>query len=281
LKKYYDILGVPTGSSKTEIKRAYRKLVMLYHPDRNPNTDAAIKFHLIQEAYEILYNGQEPASGVTDPIMTPLQKREKEKEERLKKAKIRFEQQRRKEFQSNERFYRRMTTGKQWTIFLWGSRTCIGFMFLLVLDCFLPRHYEQDEFVAYSNQTYGGFKTGAVHLIELARQGEFYMEKMEYFNPSFDRDCFVQLTWLFHNPEAILQPTKLNMNVFLVDFGANAFFPILIFLFCIPMATLLYKRKNINFSILYHISYYVVFPIACLFLFSGERWVHLLSLGFL
>lgn len=51
---YYQILGIPTGASKAEIKKAYRKLAMIYHPDKNDGKDSEHKFFQITEAYEIL-----------------------------------------------------------------------------------------------------------------------------------------------------------------------------------------------------------------------------------
>jgi curved DNA-binding protein CbpA len=53
---YHDILGVPLGSSREEIRRAYRKQVRRWHPDKNPlaQADAAQRFKLVQEAYENL-----------------------------------------------------------------------------------------------------------------------------------------------------------------------------------------------------------------------------------
>ncbi|WP_083925189.1 J domain-containing protein [Flexithrix dorotheae] len=52
---YYKILGVGSGASGAEIKSAYKKLAMAFHPDKNPgNLEAEEKFKLINEAYQIL-----------------------------------------------------------------------------------------------------------------------------------------------------------------------------------------------------------------------------------
>lgn len=54
-KDYFRILGVSRDASEEEIKKSYRKIAMLYHPDRNPgNKEAEEKFKLASEAYEVL-----------------------------------------------------------------------------------------------------------------------------------------------------------------------------------------------------------------------------------
>lgn len=54
-RDYYDVLGVDRGASKDEIKKAYRRLAVQYHPDRNPGEkQAEEKFKEATEAYEVL-----------------------------------------------------------------------------------------------------------------------------------------------------------------------------------------------------------------------------------
>merc|ERR1712020_402585 len=53
-KDYYRILGVARGASEDEIKKAYRKLALKYHPDKNQTTGAEEKFKEIGEAYDVL-----------------------------------------------------------------------------------------------------------------------------------------------------------------------------------------------------------------------------------
>lgn len=53
-KDYYSILGVAKNASETEIKKAYRKLALKYHPDKNKSPGAENKFKEIAEAYEVL-----------------------------------------------------------------------------------------------------------------------------------------------------------------------------------------------------------------------------------
>jgi len=61
-RDYYEVLGVSREASAEEIKRAFRRLAMKYHPDRNKSPDAEAKFKEINEAYEVLSDPEKRAA---------------------------------------------------------------------------------------------------------------------------------------------------------------------------------------------------------------------------
>ncbi len=56
-KDYYKILGVSRTATEDEIKKAYRKMALKYHPDKNTSPGAEEKFKEVAEAYDVLNDG--------------------------------------------------------------------------------------------------------------------------------------------------------------------------------------------------------------------------------
>ena len=62
-RDYYEVLGVGRDANEDTLKKAYRKLAMKYHPDRNQgDAEAEVRFKEVSEAYEILKDGEKRAA---------------------------------------------------------------------------------------------------------------------------------------------------------------------------------------------------------------------------
>jgi molecular chaperone DnaJ len=72
MNRYYEVLGIKKGASDKEIKKAYRKMSMKYHPDKNSDEGAAEKMSEVNEAYEILSGKRKPPHTFNDPQGNPF-----------------------------------------------------------------------------------------------------------------------------------------------------------------------------------------------------------------
>lgn len=80
-KDYYKVLGIAKGASEEEIKKAYRKQALRFHPDKNKSPGAEDKFKEIAEAYDVLSDakkkdiydrfGEEGKPMMNEPVASP------------------------------------------------------------------------------------------------------------------------------------------------------------------------------------------------------------------
>lgn len=134
MNKYYKILGLPNQSDKKLVKRAYRRLAMKYHPDKNDDRKANEKFILINEAYAKIMD----ESAHQNAWSTYQNEKAKAKEEELKKrmqwAKKYAQYKKDQEERIAEITYNKIQHSALGWIIPLISWVCIGFAFLLFLD---------------------------------------------------------------------------------------------------------------------------------------------------
>lgn len=134
---YYSILGVSPTASLTEIKRAYRRLAIQYHPDKNSSPDAAERFYEINEAYDILgdvnkrrgydalraglFDGLTPASPVAPPHRDPAYRGSRPAPPAQTGPPVTY-----------------VLMKKYQPVMMWASGVAIAFLAVFLIDFFLP-----------------------------------------------------------------------------------------------------------------------------------------------
>ena len=156
---YYDILGVARSATETEIKRAYRKLAVVYHPDKNPDPAAEQLFKLINEAYEVL--GDPPKRSRYDLELmepagefqtTPPPPRHRDPAYRPRRPRPRRKSE-------SERLRDLMLQYLPYTARI--SMLCFGLCVLMSIDYLWPRQKVSDN-IEYVTQRRGYQRTGSI-----------------------------------------------------------------------------------------------------------------------
>ena len=250
---------------------------MQFHPDRNDSPNAEEKFILITEAYDVLL-GKKPIPG-SHTSGAPTSKQDRE--ERMKKARQRYAEQVIKEKLEDERYYRYLTEGRKWRIMRWSSIIGILLTILTIADFFLPHHFEEDQVTHYRTNVASGPNGQLVSLVRTAKDDHYWISRISYSLYGKTRNIYVETSWIFHNPIRIISRDKLYYKVFDINFTFYNSAWVMIIIFLLPAATILYKRKKISFTFLFYTCYYFVNALLLIYFFTGNRWAHLLTLGFL
>ena len=119
---YYAILGLKPGAPKEEIKRAYRRLAMQWHPDRNPSPEARQKFILLTEAYDALMSGKTFATFVrTGQRASATAPRQKTRDEILREKRMAYYENYDKKFRAIRAQYRNPSTAPRTRESMYGE----------------------------------------------------------------------------------------------------------------------------------------------------------------
>jgi hypothetical protein len=271
-KKYYDLLGIPETASENDVRKAYRRMAMQFHPDKNPSPHANERFIQLTEAYEIIL-------GKRDLLVE--KSIEKSYEERMREARLRYYEHQKKEQLENEYYYQSLFTGKKWRFIKSTSVVGVLLFILLFLDIFLPKHIEKDTLAFYSKDVYGGTIDETVSLVISEKGKEYWISKLDYQLFGEYPEIVIERSWIFHQPVHFYSVTKTHLNPYELNYTFYSFKILLMVFFLIPLAVRLFKRRTIYYTVLYHLGLYFSPVATLLFLVNNDHWAHLLTLGFL
>lgn len=237
--KYYRILNIPVGSTKKEVKRAFRRKAMLTHPDRNPNPNAKAQFLEVNTAYEILTGqralpNRKPAHpGANRPSKTNTQstysktatdretRREKMKEARRKKEEA---------YRNSPQFKKDLAIG----IIL----DQIGYILAALLLFTIP-------FILYANPTVGF----VLVMLVLALSSPLWFKALFTTQKTMNlKHLRLALKYVYGNTHFRYYIfTALNITAILVFiFNTFIFFSLVLFLMALPTLFLVARQELFN-----------------------------------
>jgi len=280
--KYYKILGLNPGASEKEIRKKYRKMVMIYHPDKNKSSDAEDRFIEITEAYEILTGKVQPPKDDNLSTSKGSKPSQKNHEERVRNAKKRYREQIFKEFMETENYFNELTKGPKWITIKLIAFTGTILASMLFADYILPKHYEPIEVTHYHvNAGVLGADKRELSLIQQDTGEKLWVSGLTYHLYGRYPNGYKEASWFFHNPISIISKGKTSHRKYYTHFNFYSFGWLTAILFLAPIILFVYRKKTVRFAVLYHFCYYGVGILMLIFLTTGDRWAHILSLGFL
>lgn len=275
-KKYFALFGLTEDASQHELRKAYRKLAMQFHPDKNQDPKAEEVFIQLKQAYELLLDYQK--NGPKNYTVKPSRNRNKHAAHRNPNTKRKYQNTQEFERFKEEYYFKKLTSGTKWKVFTWMKNIAVVIGLLLIIEEFLPTHFTTKTVEAYSD-FYNGLEQNSVRCLLTHDGQKMWIEnptvRMFYENPIIQ----VEESFIFRNPVKIWYQELDFKKHYPVDFSAVNLFPVIPFLFFIPFITHRYRRKNYIFTIGYIFSFYIIGTLLLWFLLTQDRWLHLLTFG--
>ncbi len=272
LKKYYDILELSQDADFKQIKKQYRKLALRYHPDKNKSNEAAFRFNLITEAYQILIHRQD----------APIEKQHlNRREERYEKALKQKAAQELKEKIENENYYKGLFTGFKWFFIKFSTLLGLLLCLALVIDMIIPTsHTEKLELTNIRKNVYSAGRGHRISVLEMRDNSYVWFTGTDdHFIQNSD-NVFIEKSWLFHFPLQVFSIDRSGIHFYLVFFNQLKFSVIAILLLMIPFFVIFRKSRTVYYSFIYLFTLYVICPLMYCFLIYDQRWFHFVTLGF-
>lgn len=295
-KKYFDILGINPTKDEQVIKRAYRKLALKYHPDKNPSPQAHQSFIQISEAYDFLMiaikqskktpeekKQQKQASNNEFVKNNPSKTKEELFEERLKQARRRYEYMKQKEDLENEKYFQKISTGASWKTFKVIMYGCLFLSFIFTLDhMVLPSRWEKDQLIKGNRiLSYSGIKHRKIVPMYTKNNERVWVKSSFYSSAEQFQTIYLERTFFFRDIKRVWTWEKQNWYSSVTDFSVSGSFPLIPIFLILPFITYFVKGRTLTYSLLFNISKYIFGILLILLLYFNDRWAHLITLGLL
>jgi hypothetical protein len=277
-KKYLDILNLPENATPQEIKRQFRILAKKHHPDTNPSNKESHKtFILLKEAHDYLIANPfliKPFIPVSD---TPS--KEAIRMERIRQARERLNRAKLREAEELKKYFEKKTSGAQWEIFKTFALLSTICGCLLLIEPVLPTIKKETKLAEISNQ-FGGLFSDNVVLIKTTDNQTMFLDAT-LLGESLETDkVVIEESFFFKNILSISQDSKSSRNTYLPDFSITRVYPLIVLLFFLPLYTYSKKELSLGFLFMYKLNLYFLSIFFIMFLITGNRWLHLITLGF-
>ena len=273
--QYNQVFGLTESASKAEVKRAYRKLAMKYHPDRNDDPKAHKLFLDLTEAYQIIIDDKpRPSETIVSPKRT-----DKTNEERIKEAQERLRKQTERNKINQEIFIQKLTSGLKFKVFKILAIVSTFLAVILIVEKILPSRLQESRVISYS-KIYNGLVHDEIRLFKTENEQSFFLEDP---NPNrlFDNpEIVVESSIWMRNPIRVWSRGIYSYKSYGVDFSIINLFPIVPLLLLIPIYTWKFAKRKYGFIVLLNFSVYAISIFVIYILISENRWLHLLTFGF-
>lgn len=195
MRRYFNILGIEPTTDRDVIKKAYRKLALQYHPDRNPAPDAQERFIAINEAYEQIIDALDnPRRTSTQNSSTSnsytVRYRTATREEKMEFARRQWEKMRQMEEEEDEKLYKHLTSGINWNIFRIITLISTILAFIIIIDhYFLPNTIERE--TIQSTKEDHAFAPEKILLVKLEKGKTIYLRNQFIHNLNLGDDFYL------------------------------------------------------------------------------------------
>ncbi len=280
MSQHHKNLGVAPGASKEEIKKAYRRLAMRLHPDRNPDPKATELFAELQDSYDVLMSPTGSKSTSTS-ARSQTKRKQQTPEEKAKEARKRYQEHLERQRASDELYFQSLTNGRRGFFFKTGALICVICGFTMLCDLFLPPHRSKEQVVGVSRMERVQ-SSGPTRMEILTNTSNYFtLLGADYNDLSSFPEMYIETSRLLHFPLRVVHPKNGVLAHYPIEDLLMDLLPLPILFFLFPLGLIFYRKRTAYFTAMYMFSLYVVMPLSWLFLLNEMRWLHLITFGFL